>query len=355
MNAYQRILYGSRHAAITLLVRRDAIVSEEVAARVRIVRAPIDNRWVFFLFCIYSALFQRLRGCRTIVTEPSGFAAVGFLARHLMRYFWALDVWDRPRWRTGCHEAGAKVPVTDRVVFWMMRQADLYLLSVLPRAAKDIAPDPSRCLQLYNAIDQSLVASTPLRRPDRCGPTLHLAYARSQFWETMGLDVVIQAAEVLKARRCPVLIHLVGRLPDEERNRIARSPASDCFQAHGFIEMTRVQFFRGIHVGLVPYVDYEDLSYIFPIKVLEHLSQGNPVIASRLPGLAAMVEQDHNGLLVKPGDPNELAEAISRLQADDQLFNRLSRNALASSRQFDSAEKNRRIFECIFESSHAKP
>jgi glycosyltransferase involved in cell wall biosynthesis len=139
----------------------------------------------------------------------------------------------------------------------------------------------------------------------------------------------------------------VGQLPDEERARIERSEAADYFKVHGFIEKRVLEFLRTMHAGLVPYVDYEDLSYIFPIKVLEHLSQGNPVIATRLPGLCAMVTHEENGLVVTPGDPDDLAKAISLLQADADLFNRLARNALKSIKQFDVEQKNRKIFETI--------
>jgi hypothetical protein len=354
MNAYQRIFYGARHVDVTLLIRRQAEVSAELTELVRVARAPIQNRVLFFAYSVMFALAQRCFGCRTVLTEPSGFAAVGFLARIFGGYFWVLDVWDRPRWRPGTHETDGKPSLSDQLVFWMMRHADLYLLSVLPCAAKDINPAPSRCVQFYNAIDQSLVAASPLSRPDDRGPTLHLAYGRSKFWDTMGLDVVIQAAEKLKASGCPVTIHLVGQLPDEERERIERSEAADYFRVHGFIEKTRTEFFRTMHAGLVPYVDYEDLSYIFPIKVLEHLSQGNPVIATRLPGLCAMVTHEENGLLVKPGDGDELAAAIERLQRDAELFNRLSRNALASIKKFDTAVKNRKIFEAIFHAASLK-
>lgn len=49
--------------------------------------------------------------------------------------------------------------------------------------------------------------------------------------------------------------------------------------------------------GLVPYMNFEDLKYIYPIKVLEHLSQGNPNIASDLPGLTVMVQDGYNALI----------------------------------------------------------
>lgn len=353
MNAYQRVLYGSNYANIHLLIRRRQSVSAEIASRVTVHKAPFENRWLFLLYAVLFSLFLRTRKCRIILTDPSGFAAVGLMAKILAGYFWVMDVWDRPRWRTGRHEKDSHVQFSDWLVFWVMRHADLYLLSVLPRAAKDMRPPPERCVQLYNAIDLSDLASTPpvISQPD---PVLHLAYGRSEFHETMGLNVVIEAAEILKEKNCPAVIHLIGELSDESVHRIKSSPASDIFQVHGFIPETRVEFFRTIHVGLVPYMDFEDLKYIFPIKVLEHLSQGNPVIASRVPGLCFMVRHEYNGLVVEPGNAEDLAEAILRLHQDRELLERLAWNALESVKQFEAGEKNRRIFQAIFHEERKK-
>jgi glycosyltransferase involved in cell wall biosynthesis len=347
MNAYQRVLYGARHAAVTLLVRREAQVSQELTEAARVIRAPFQNRWFFLTYSAFFMVALRCRGRHALLTEPSGFAAIGFFAKYLLGYKWALDVWDRPRWRTGEHEDEKRRRFSDRFVFWLMRHADVYLLSVLPRAAKDIAPNPTRCIQLFNGIDRSIIANEPLRRDRGADATLHLAYGRSKFWETQGLEVLIEAANILKRDGCPIRIHIIGELPPNQREQIENSYSASLFTIHGFLESGCVPLYRQVHAGVIPYPPYEDLSYIMPIKVLEHLSQGNPVIASRLPGICTMVKHELNGLLVTPGDSNDLANAIARLQADRELFNRLSSNALNSVKQFDVETKNREIFKAI--------
>jgi len=140
------------------------------------------------------------------------------------------------------------------------------------------------------------------------------------------------------------MIHLVGHLDEEASRLVANSSAADLFQTHGFISQPRCDFFRSVHVGLVPYLDYEDMSYIFPIKVLEHLSQGNAVIASNVPGLASMIQHEYNGLLFEPGDSDDLAQCILRLHDDFALWRRLSLNAIESVRKYDVVDKNRTIF-----------
>jgi glycosyltransferase involved in cell wall biosynthesis len=48
-------------------------------------------------------------------------------------------------------------------------------------------------------------------------------------------------------------------------------------------------------------------------QVLEALAAGVPVIASRVPGSADIIEHERTGLLVTPGKPGELADALIRM------------------------------------------
>ena len=60
-----------------------------------------------------------------------------------------------------------------------------------------------------------------------------------------------------------------------------------------------------------------------PLSILEAMSVGLPVIASRVGGVPEIVVDGETGLLVPPGDPSSLATAIERLLADPALRNRL--------------------------------
>lgn len=57
----------------------------------------------------------------------------------------------------------------------------------------------------------------------------------------------------------------------------------------------------------------------FSLAVAEGMSAGLPLIASRIGGLPEVVSDGETGLLVEPGAPEELSEAILRLASDPAL------------------------------------
>ena len=67
-----------------------------------------------------------------------------------------------------------------------------------------------------------------------------------------------------------------------------------------------------------------------PFSVVEALSVGTPVIATRVGGTPEVVTDGVNGLLVEPGDPAALADALRRFFADDDLRRRLAAAAAGS-------------------------
>jgi glycosyltransferase involved in cell wall biosynthesis len=75
-----------------------------------------------------------------------------------------------------------------------------------------------------------------------------------------------------------------------------------------------------------------------PITIIEALRSGLPVISTRVGGIPDMIEDHVSGLLLDPGAPNEIAEAVLLLRNDQQLRKKL-------------AEGARRTFEDKFEFS----
>lgn len=60
-----------------------------------------------------------------------------------------------------------------------------------------------------------------------------------------------------------------------------------------------------------------------PVALMEAMSAGVPVVASRLSGIPELIEDERTGLLIPPRDPTALASALRRLHDDPELGHRL--------------------------------
>lgn len=61
-----------------------------------------------------------------------------------------------------------------------------------------------------------------------------------------------------------------------------------------------------------------------PVSLLEAMASGVPCIATRVGGIPEWIEDKKNGLLISPGSPDEVAEAILTLVSNPALSSKLS-------------------------------
>jgi glycosyltransferase involved in cell wall biosynthesis len=89
----------------------------------------------------------------------------------------------------------------------------------------------------------------------------------------------------------------------------------------------------------------------FPHGVVEALSLGTPVLSTDVGGVAEVVRDGENGLLVSAGDSTALAEAVRRFFADPELRGRLREAAVASVKEYEAEHVYARLEE-ILEAAH---
>ena len=166
-------------------------------------------------------------------------------------------------------------------------------------------------------------------RPDLRQPDLLRTAPERRTVLFPGRATLVKGAEVL-ARAIPQVLE---RFPDAEFyftggaagdfHRLAALPAESAARIHflGYLpydDLPRV--FASADLVIAP-TYYED----FPIRILESLASGVPVVASDVGGIPEVVVPGRTGSLVSPGNPTALAKAISELLADDETRLRLGR------------------------------
>lgn len=88
-------------------------------------------------------------------------------------------------------------------------------------------------------------------------------------------------------------------------------------------------YLASMDVGVAPYPDLPDF-YFSPLKVLEYMAAGLPVVASDIGQISEFITPGVNGLLCPPGSPSALAWALSGLQRDPLERHRLGMAARTS-------------------------
>ncbi len=81
-------------------------------------------------------------------------------------------------------------------------------------------------------------------------------------------------------------------------------------------------FLAAADIGVATFARNESTVCKSPLKIVEYLAAGRPIVASDVGEIRKMVGDA--GIVVRPGDPGAIAEGVSRLLGDDRLRARLS-------------------------------
>lgn len=117
--------------------------------------------------------------------------------------------------------------------------------------------------------------------------------------------------------RCPEAppLWIVGDGPQAEmvRTAAARDPRIRLLGRRGYAEV--LDLIGAASFLLMPSTCFET----FGRTIIEAFACGTPVVVSRLGAMAELVEDGGNGALFAPGDADDLAATVRRLQADGRL------------------------------------
>ncbi|MBF0547833.1 MAG: glycosyltransferase [Candidatus Riflebacteria bacterium] len=92
-----------------------------------------------------------------------------------------------------------------------------------------------------------------------------------------------------------------------------------------------------------------------PVKIIQSLACGVPVISSDLSVVREIIKTGENGILSEPGDARSLAMAITKMIFDEDLRKKLSLNAFQTARDHFTPEKMGEAFMEIFRKKGLKP
>lgn len=175
-----------------------------------------------------------------------------------------------------------------------------------------------------------------------------------------GLDTLVHAVAALAPERPDLRLLLVGdgtSLPSL-LDLADKLGIADRVIAPGRVDRSvTALYYRALDVFVVPRRDTEVTRSVTPLKPVEASASALPVVASDLPALAELVDHGTTGLLVRPGDAEDLAAALDRLLTDSPLADRMGRAgrqwALAERTWSANAERYGQIYRSLL--AEARP
>lgn len=361
---FQRMLSLSGAFDLTVLLECGPVPAE-LNSRARFLVNPIRRklfRTLFYpLWCIYK-LFGLRKGISVVISSFQEIPLItGYIGKRLTGKRWVADIYDFPGLSIEVSESvSASKKILQKTYFHavgmvsrkLLKRADLVLCTLVPEALEKYRIQKHKIVPLTNGVDfRSLPERTV--RPMNGGAKVGFRVLYVGFvMRIRGIDAIVEAAALLN-RRCPGLEWLL----------VGKSQLED---EHWLKEQIK---HRGLqknisYLGELPHADVLDLiygsdtclftfpksaatDYIYPIKIFEYMAYGKAIVATGLKGVRQVLEHAKSALIVEPGDPEALAEAVERLYVDRELGKLLGENARREALKYDWSEINRKLLTAL--------
>ncbi|MEU8041559.1 glycosyltransferase [Streptosporangium sp. NPDC049078] len=214
----------------------------------------------------------------------------------------------------------------DREAF-IMRSADA-VVTLAETMATEIVERGVPREKIYlapNAVDDSLLSAeydgAAFRAAYGIEPGEIVMGSVSSIVAYEGFATMINAAALLRDEGAPVKVLLVG-------DGVERAALLEQVEELGLGDIAilpgrvgpdeALQAQAAIDIFVCPREDLRVCRLVTPLKPVEAMALGKPVVLSDLPALSELVGSEGAGLLVPPGDPEALAKAIAGLRDDPE-------------------------------------
>ncbi|TET23644.1 MAG: glycosyltransferase family 1 protein [Candidatus Stahlbacteria bacterium] len=159
-----------------------------------------------------------------------------------------------------------------------------------------------------------------------------------------GIELLVDVVEELHVDFPALRLRLAGSGPLFEpiRKKTAERGLGSYVKLLGFVPSTGPlqKLYRETDIFVLPSDSYPEG---FPRVILEAWAQGLPVLATRLGGIPYRIRHGENGLVVDPGDRNQLRDTLRMMIKDDTLRYKLAQGGRETVKSLTFEHQARRI------------
>jgi len=228
------------------------------------------------------------------------------------------------------------LPILKRIKSAILGRMEHILLKYFTDAVIAVSKDLAKCLsglglssniyQIYNGVNIDKLLNT---KYDRVAIRKHFGI-NQQIWigtaarlvKVKDIPMLIIAGKNLQEQGIPFKISIFGEGPLKEslQTLISNNKLEEKVMLHGF-EPDILPIIGSLDVFVLS-SQHEGL----PMSLLEAMALKIPVICTNVGGMAEIIENGTNGLLVSPSDSRELSDAIISIYKTDELASKLVQN-----------------------------
>jgi glycosyltransferase involved in cell wall biosynthesis len=294
-------------------------VGEAMLVVLPALRPPLFGGLVFYVSAPLLALGLTVGRRRSVIVCQSSYEALGVvgLSRLIPRQFRpAIVVEVHGDWRTAARLYGIAarrwmVPATDRLSVWVLQRADRvrtissYTSNLVREVGYRGPIDSFPTYSDYRAFVDASLSPFPSEPQVLYVGTLD---------RHKGLDVLLAAWQLLHERLPRARLSVVGSGPLSTwiREQARNGALMGSIDVRGPLPRAQVLTEMDGSQCLVLPSRSEGLGRV----LMESMARARPVVATRVGGIPEVVDHGRTGLLVRPGEPAELASAISALLTD---------------------------------------
>lgn len=157
-----------------------------------------------------------------------------------------------------------------------------------------------------------------------------------------GLPILLECLSQLVSEYPDLLLTVVGDGSDRSwlEKRVADLELDNFVQFVGYQSQENVRkYLKDTDVFVLP-----SFAEGVPVVLMEAMAAGVPVVATRVAGISELVEDQVNGLLVTPGNPESLRQSLRKILSSPNLRQQLSHRSKATiQKEFDITKESAKL------------
>lgn len=155
-----------------------------------------------------------------------------------------------------------------------------------------------------------------------------------RFEHVKGVDILVQSMKTIAKELPRSVLHMVGdgSMLDQLRSYVRSNGLEQRVVFHGRVLEKMPSFYKSADICIVP-----SRFETFGLVILEAMSAGKPIVASRRGGIPELIENSKNGILVEP-DANQFSKSIVSLWNNKGLLNEMHTENLRKVKNYEWSE-----------------